>query len=192
MKKILGLSMLILLTACTGTEVKSALGLKKHAPDEFMVLSRPALTVPPTFDLPAPQDASVAPPSSNAANIAKQVVLGSDNTKAKPDAGKKGKKAESLFLDKAGADAANDSIRQQIEDDIQAENPPAPQDDAEGPGFFGRLFSPIKLDDKPDPIVNPLAEKERIKTAKEDGGKVTGEDAATIQPKGESLLDRIF
>ena len=191
MKKLLSILLLTSLAACTGSEVKSNLGLKRKAPDEFMVLSRPALTVPPSFDLPDPQTASLTPPKDMSANNAKQALFGAPTTKTgtKTVANKKAT-AENLFLNKAGVDKGQSDIRSQLEDDIRAEQTPAPEE--EKPGFFGRLFSPIKLDDKPDPIVSPQAEKDRIKDSKASGEKIDGSETVTIQPKGETVLDKIF
>lgn len=177
-----------LIAACSGGEVKSALGLKKHSPDEFMVLSRPALTVPPSFDLPEPTAPSVTP-QSQAVVQAKSAVLGNG---AAP-AASAGTNAESAFLEKAGAANASSAIRLQLDQDARdAAATYLAADPAEEKGFFGRMFSPITLDSNPDPIVNPEAEKERIKQQIEDGGEVTGEDVPTIQPKGESVIDKIF
>ena len=192
MKKILSILLLTSLTACTGSEVKSTLGLKKKAPDEFMVLSRPALTVPPSFDLPEPQSASLTPPKDVSANNAKQVIFGATTTKkeTKVLANNKKANAENIFLNKAGVEKSQSDIRSVLEEDIRAEQPAAPEQEEKG--FFGRLFEPIKLDEKPDPVVNPQAEKDRIKENKARGEKVDGNETETVQPKGESVLDRIF
>lgn len=191
MKKILNILPLICLLGCTSSEVKSNLGLKKKSPDEFMVLAHPALTVPPSFDLPDPQTTSVTASKDSSSN-AKQVLFGTAIAKESATTKTTSKKpsAENLFLSKAGVGNSQSNIRELLDDDLRAEQPP--KEEEEEKGFFGRLFTPIKLDDKPDPIVNPEAEKERIKESKARGEKVDGDDAATIQPKGETVLDRIF
>lgn len=187
MKKILSLFLLVTLTACTGSDVKSTLGLKKKAPDEFMVLSRPALTVPPAFDLPEPETTSTSAPKDFSNNKAKQALFGASD--AKKDSKKS--TAENLFLNKAGFGSAQSDIRQQLEEDARALEEPTPEETQEK-GFFERLFEPLQLDEAPDPIVSPMAEKERIKDAKASGKKISGEDAVTVQPKAESTLDRIL
>ncbi len=187
MKKILSIFILIALTSCTGSDVKNTLGLRKKAPDEFMVLSRPALTVPPAFDLPEPETTSTSAPKDFSNNNAKQALFGASD--AKKDSKKS--TAENLFLNKAGFGSAQSDIRQQLEEDARALEEPTPEETQEK-GFFERLFEPLQLDEAPDPIVSPVAEKERIKDAKASGKKISGEDAATIQPKSESTLDRIL
>lgn len=172
-----------LLAACSGGEVKSALGLKKRSPDEFMVMSRPALTVPPAFDLPAPGSAA-APSENPTLENAKTTILG---TPAMPaSAGS----AEDLFLKKAGADNASTEIRSRLEEDERALMHSG-EEGAEEKGFFGRLFSPIQLDD-PEPIVDPEKEKERIRQNMEDGKPANEGEVPVIDPKPESVLDKIF
>lgn len=187
MKKILSICVLVALTGCTGSEVKSTLGLKKKAPDEFMVLSRPALTVPPAFDLPEPETSTSAAPKDFSNNKAKQALFGVSNAPKQ----KQKTTAESVFLNKAGFGSAESNIREQLEEDARALEEPTPEEIQEK-GFFERLFEPLQLDEAPDPIVNPIAEKERIKDAKAAGEKIDGEDAVTVQPKPESTLDRIL
>ena len=186
MKKILSLFILFSLTSCTGSDVKSTLGLKKKAPDEFMVLSRPALTVPPAFDLPEPESAATGTPKDFSSNGAKSVLFGASSANKASKS-----KAENLFLNKAGFENAHSDIREKLDEDIRATEEPTPEEGNEK-GFFSRLFEPIKLDDDQDPIINPASEKERIKDAKASGEKINGADAETIQTMGESTLDRIF
>ncbi len=49
-KTIIGLVMLFSLCACSNV-TKETLGLGKNAPDEFMVTTRPPLSLPPEYDL---------------------------------------------------------------------------------------------------------------------------------------------
>ena len=42
---------LLALAACSGNDVSDTLGLQKSAPDEFVVVSRPPLVVPPPVSL---------------------------------------------------------------------------------------------------------------------------------------------
>lgn len=198
-KILLPLISVSLLSACSGGEVKSALGLKKRSPDEFMVMSRPALTVPPSFDLPEPSALS-GPSAQSPQNAAKaqEAVFGAPGTpvKLKTDAKpeKKAGNAETLFLKKAGAnDSSITDIRSKLEEDARAvEDAQRSFDEEEQDGFFTRMLKPIQLDEKPDPIVDPEKEKERIKANKEEGKPANEGEVETIQPKGESVIDKIF
>lgn len=68
----------VLLLAGCGTTIQEQLGLRKTAPDEFQVLRREPLTMPPSLaDLPPPQPGAPPTSSSNPSEEARRVLLGS-------------------------------------------------------------------------------------------------------------------
>lgn len=71
------------LTACSSGEVRDSLGLTRRAPDEFVVVSRPALSVPPDFSLVAPEPGKQGPRQSTEAQ-ARSALLGADVNGASP------------------------------------------------------------------------------------------------------------
>src|ERR1700749_332981 len=71
---ILGLSAL-LLAGCG--EVRESLGLGRNAPDEFAVVDRPPLSMPPDFDLRPPQPGAPRPQAVDLKERASTLVLGS-------------------------------------------------------------------------------------------------------------------
>ena len=91
-----------------------------------MVLAHPALTVPPSFDLPEPQSASISAPKDSS-NTTKQVLFGATTAKETVATKNNSKKpsAENLFLSKAGVDHTQGNIREILDDDLRAEQPPA-------------------------------------------------------------------
>lgn len=66
---------LLALTACETSEVRETLGLSRKAPDEFVVVSRPALSVPPDFSLVAP-DPTKEGPRASTSEQARSALLG--------------------------------------------------------------------------------------------------------------------
>lgn len=68
---------LFVLTACESGEVRDSLGLTRRAPDEFVVVSRPALSVPPDFSLVAPEPGKQGPRQSTELQ-ARSALLGRD------------------------------------------------------------------------------------------------------------------
>src|SRR5688572_21753165 len=73
------LTLLVLtLAACSSGEVKRTLGLSKQAPDEFRVVPRPPLSVPPEFTLrPPSKDGDEAGRFGSSPNSeAKSLILG--------------------------------------------------------------------------------------------------------------------
>ncbi|MEJ0010899.1 MAG: DUF3035 domain-containing protein [Alphaproteobacteria bacterium] len=68
----------LLLSACSSGEVKDTLGLDRTAPDEFSVVSRPPLSVPPEFELAPPRPGAEGPAATQASDTAHQVLTGKD------------------------------------------------------------------------------------------------------------------
>jgi len=67
------------LANCSGTEIKENLGLKKYAPDEFMVVSRPSLTMPPSYSLVEPSEKKIIS-SKSKSDEAKSLLLGKNDS----------------------------------------------------------------------------------------------------------------
>ncbi len=67
---------LLALTACGGSSVKETLGLSRKAPDEFKVVARPPLSVPPQFNLRPPSASAESPIIVPADKQAKSIITG--------------------------------------------------------------------------------------------------------------------
>jgi hypothetical protein len=94
-------------SGCQGTQ--KALGLEKSAPDEFRVITKAPLVVPPDFALrpPRPGDARPGPADANSA-AARALVFGTD-------IGAKASEGEKLLVAKAGAAAVDPTVRTQVD-----------------------------------------------------------------------------
>ena len=102
----------LMLAAC-GDDASDAFGYGKSAPDEFTVISRPPLILPPDYNLrpPGSGTARTAIPKPN--EIAKILVLGKDAGTAQ-----KNTPAEDKLLKNAAASQpTGDSIREVIENE---------------------------------------------------------------------------
>ncbi|MFQ5971378.1 MAG: DUF3035 domain-containing protein [Alphaproteobacteria bacterium] len=66
----------LVLSACSGT--KRAFGLEKTSPDEFQVVSRAPLSMPPDFSLRPPEPGKERPQELAASEQARQTVFGID------------------------------------------------------------------------------------------------------------------
>lgn len=187
-----------LCTACNSGEVRETLGLNKDAPDEFRVVSRPPLSVPPEFHLrpPAPGEAPIGAPAAE--TVGRSLVLeddGSDMTTRilqKPsvetavdpvNSGSLASTGEANLLSKAGTADADPTIRSQLH-----------QDEKEAPEVEEEV-TPLEswMGVKPsDPVVDPKAEAERIRENKDAGKPVNEGDVKTVDPKKDSVIDKIF
>jgi Protein of unknown function (DUF3035) len=76
MKRILLLAALPLLITACHSGVKKTLGMERNQPDEFSVVERAPLTMPPNFDLLPPTPGAARPQEDKAGETAQGLVLG--------------------------------------------------------------------------------------------------------------------
>jgi hypothetical protein len=193
----LAIPILAMLTACSGNDVRSTLGLEYEEPDEFVVLSRPPLSVPPEFNLRPPKPGQ-EPKSGNPQAAARKALLGSEpkpatldeveqpavDTAVTPvlssDATSNG---ESLLLQKTGAAKADPDIRKKLGVDTSK---PKPASAAK------RLIEKINPSEKAEPLVDATKETERLRKVKQSGKKINDGKVPTIDPSKTSVIDKIF
>jgi hypothetical protein len=111
----------ILLAGC-GQGVKKSLGLERNNPDEFAVIERAPLTLPPNYDLVAPQPGAPRPQEASSTNTARGLILRSETSAPKAQAGLSG--AENALLNKAGATSADPNIRKELFQDKEVNEDP--------------------------------------------------------------------
>lgn len=188
----------VLLAACGDGGVRETLGLNREAPDEFSVVSRAPLSVPPEFTLrpPRPGASGLEP---TAEEKARGVILGKPasatpsldalteptvSTAVTPViAADAPSAAASSLLKRAGADAAKPDIREALGVDATK-----PADTSKAKTFYDKLVG----DDKAEPVVDAKKESERLRTNKDEGKPVTAGDVPTEPTKPKSVIDRIF
>ena len=172
----------IAVMAVTGCQnVKEQLGVGRHSPDEFTVVKRAPLTLPPDYNLRVPSTGS-APPAAIASNQAKTIVLGEAGNTATQGS------AEEQLLRKMGAQNARSDIRDVISEEngfIALENQKA----------IDKLmfWSDKEPGDESMPVskVDSKKEAERLKKVQESGQPINEGDVPVIEPK-DSTIDKIF
>ncbi len=162
---------LLALTACESYDVKSTLGLKKPAPDEFMVISNPPLSTPPEFKLQQPGTNSELPQSAS-------IFEPESNTKASSNLPAE----DSNFLQEFSKPHAKSQVQKTVDEEL-SQNKKAKSEK----GIIRKTVS--KLNGDSDPTINPIAEKERIKANTEQGKPV---NEGTVKMQSKSTLERIF
>jgi len=195
----LALVSLAALSAC-GNDVKETLGINKRAPEEFKVVSRPPLSVPPEFSLNPPISGTDAQEFTSASKNAKSLVFGDEDgeeitaqtvlrtgtadTAVTPVAVSTlgSSTAESQFLQNAGADTANTNVRQEI----YRENREKERDED------SILHTLTTIPERSEPIVKAKDEAERLKTNQEEGKPVTEGQTPETQGRDTGILGRIF
>lgn len=94
----------VALTACSS--IKDDLGLTKNAPDEFAVVTKAPLVMPPDYQLRPPQPGAPAAREASASDQARQALLGTSAAPTTP--------AQDDLLAKAGANQADPDIRAKV------------------------------------------------------------------------------
>lgn len=91
----------------------NSLGLSRSAPDEYAVIARPPLSVPPEFDLRPPSSAPLDN-SEDAASKARSIIKGQEGQSIQSGDLPTMTRAEQNLLVKAGQENADPSIRDKL------------------------------------------------------------------------------
>ncbi|MBU0799533.1 MAG: DUF3035 domain-containing protein [Alphaproteobacteria bacterium] len=156
------------LNACS--QAKEQLGLTRSAPDEFAVVKRAPLEMPPDYSLRAPRPGVARPQEQHPSEQAQAAIFGSP-----VDTGAGFTKSEAALLTDAGADIAQPGIREVVDQETAAMAPKKLP-------VAKRLLN-IGSDKQPEPeasVVDPIAEAERLKQNREAGQPVTVGETPTI------------
>lgn len=163
---------LLILSGCSGA--KEQLGLAKKKPDEFAVIQRAPLELPPDYSLRPPRPGAERPQEQVSAGEPRKTVFGAEQKKKNaPDSG------ESALLQQAGASNAEPGIRDIVDQETQTIQPKdAPVAD--------RFLNVIGLGDKnaekaASSVVDAEAEAARIRSNNEKGAPVTEGDTPTVE-----------
>lgn len=112
------LSPLLLLSFCVALSscgnVRDQLGITKNAPDEFAVVTRAPLEMPPSMVLPPPQPGKQRPQENSPQENAKEAVFGTKNASAQTASQSA---SESALLEKTGHNQIDPNIRDIVEQD---------------------------------------------------------------------------
>lgn len=182
---------LCMLPGCGGGDVKETLGLNRVAPDEFRVVARPPLTVPPEFSLLPPSIDATPPGKIPTAQHARDLVLGEGDgesmataspqetsSRPMPDS------ADHRFLERAGVAQADPDIRKEL---VEARVSKQLKEEDES------WWDILSTEPKPkDPTVNAAEESERINENQDAGKPVTEGETPTIKPADHGILGRIL
>jgi hypothetical protein len=183
---LLSLAAALALTLGGCTTIRNAAGISKELPDEFAVVSKAPLIIPPEFNLRPPQ-AGAAATNQISPTASAQEALYSDDP-AVVAAGMTGNysPAEKQFLAQTGAANADNSIRQLIAADNKGMQ--AADDSFTNQVLFGALSS--NADGTP---VDAAAEKQRIDDGKAQVPAGTAKPAPEPEKKDSGgWLDGIF
>ena len=163
------------LIAATGVagcaSTRNALGITKVTPDEFRVVTKAPLVVPPDFALRPPAPGKPRPQELQPESAARTALLGAREGEARSD-------GEKMLVAKAGADKADPLIRYVVDDEF-GDVAHKEKSFADRVMFWraDKTPQPQAINDTAAPI-DPAAEAERI-------SKLTGGKSVVIAREAE-------
>jgi hypothetical protein len=186
--------MALVLVGCDS--IREAAGVTKEPPDEFAVVTKAPLVMPPDYNLRPPKPGAAPTNQYSPTESAAATMFGEDPAEIAKQISGDYSQEEKLVLATSGAAVADHAIRQQIAAD--AKSMEATNDD---------LTNKLLFQTGPDPQAgNPLdsdAEKQRLDSAKstqqtntpastDESADSKDKDSAKIDKSGNGWLDGIF
>lgn len=177
------LVMAVSLSACGGGSLKDTLGYGKSAPDEFAIITKAPLVMPPDFSLRPPQPGVLRPQEAQfePSLVAQRALSGDDSTPVASDASA----AEQVLLAKTGAADANPKIRQVVNNEQRSlvERDASFTDDV----LFWREKS-----NSDARTVDAAAERRRIEQNAAQGKSVTEGETPSVAPPKKGFFSGLW
>jgi len=173
----LGLAALAL-SACS--DMRESLGLGRNPPDEFAVVDRPPLSMPPDFGLRPPKPGAPRPQEVDMTQRASQTLFGTEINKTPGAIAGDLSPSEKALLETSGATRADPDIRTTVDRE-------ASDKVVSSPHLVDELLW-WKSDEKPGATVDAPAEAARIRAAKESGAPINQGATPIIEKQKSSWL----
>ncbi len=171
----------VVLSACT--DVKRSLGYEKAPPDEFQVVQRAPLSMPPEFTLRPPQPGAVRPQEGTTRDQARQVLVGGrSGTPISTDGRTSGDLA---MMKRVGADSIQSDIRVLVNKENQA------LADADR-SFQDRIMFWRKAEPPGAATVDATKETQRLRENQALGKSVSDGETPQVQRRKKAWLEGIF
>ncbi len=179
-------AMVLALSACEG--IKKQLGFGKQSPDEFKVVSRAPLSLPPDYTLRPPEPGIPRPQEGTTSQQAKNAIFRLQQPQAGALESKIGSDDRSLgelsLLKAAGAGQSDPNIRRILDAETKRLN-------TEGDGFLEALVF-WREPQAAGKIVDATEEAKRLRENVALGKSVTDGETPTIERKRRALLEGLF
>lgn len=180
------IAMIASLGGCEGA--RESFGLAKSSPDEFAVVTRAPLAIPPEFGLRPPTPGAKRPQEASTQNEARQILLRSGRNGAEGAEGGAGGKefsrGEVALLGRAGAGNADPAIRDKVsrESSVLAEG---------DKGFIKRLMF-WQDDEQPGIVIDANKESRRLRENAALGDAPVKGATPVIERRDKGFLEGIF
>ncbi len=166
-------------------ETRKALGWEKAPPDEFRVVTRAPLTLPPDYGLRPPAPGASRPNESSPQDTARTAVFGAERVAAQP-ANAAVSPGEQQILGRVGADRVDPGIRDQIDRETQS------LVEADRSFVDRLLFWRTNEPGVPGERVDAAKEAQRLREASASGKPAGDADVPTIRQRKRGWLEGLF
>lgn len=165
---------------------KEVFGLNKSSPDEFAVVTRAPLVIPPEFGLRPPEPGAARPQDAPAAQAARNILVRNAGDGAGAGTGGPSglSSGESALLKQAGALNADPQVRREVDRESTA------LVDADR-DFMDRLMFWQKQP-PPGTAVDPEAEMRRLRENAAVGAPINQGETPVIERRKRALLEGVF
>ena len=179
------LSIILSVLALGGCEkTREAVGLTKQPPDEFSVVTRAPLKLPPDYGLRPPKPGVKRPQEVLPIDKARGTLFRRSDTIKKMVKSTKISRGEASLLINAGAESADPKIRQLID----KENRGLVETDRK---FLKKIIF-WQTSPRPGKLVDPIKEAKRVKEALALGQKIKTKEVPVIVRKEKGFLEGLF
>jgi hypothetical protein len=165
-------------------DARKAMGFEKSTPDEFRIVNRAPLSLPPDYSLRPPQPGAGRPQEQAVPEQARQVLLGAGGVQARPAIPPGASAGEAALLAKVGTTQSDPRIRELVERDSLT------LADADRT-FLDRIVF-WRKPDEPGTVVDPEREAQRLRENQALGRPVTEGDTPIIRRRKKGALEGIF
>lgn len=163
-------------------QARKAFGIAKQSPDEFAVVSRAPLSLPPDFDLRPPRPGAKRPQETAPPDAARGALAASATGRS--GTAPAGSPAEKALLARAGAENPDPGIRARLDREASVL---ASGDE----GFVDRLIF-WRGGDEPGDVVDPAAEARRLEENAALGKPPTSGRTPRIERRPKGWLEDLF
>lgn len=170
----------VALSACT--DVKRSLGYEKQPPDEFQVVQRAPLSMPPEFTLRPPQPGTVRPQEGTTRDQARQVLVGGRSAAPITTEGRTA--GDLALMKRVGADSIQPEIRVLVNKESQAL--------ADADKSFQDRIMFWRKSEPPGAAVNASKETQRLRENQALGKSVSEGETPQVQRRKRAWLEGIF
>ena len=155
-------------TSCSKSQIRQSMGLKKDAPDEFLVQRRDKLKIPQEIDLPSPELGTKSKQSVVRNQAKKLLLTPAENKKTKLS------ELEEVIYNKV---EASDNIREVVSDEYnQRKNVLG----VEQGGLAESILDPFGYNRSTAKIIDGAKENERIRKAISQGKAISIKDTKVL------------